>query len=331
LLRSIQEGKVTEVAPAKLLFKDREEFRSFQTGEDQSFGVIAALYFIALGGLVLVWVATRLPLAAAIPGYITAFVVIGWAQYSLGNGMHEAVHHNLRNQKSDRLAWLLTAYPVGLTNDREYHLNHHRHLGTESDPDYKNYINFPQTKVALILRFVWFVSGIPAVLQFVQQHLRATSFNGKRPYFDALALIGLQAGVVALFWWVYGNPLYYFVFWALPVATVGKLLSTTRLLCEHGTPTRDWVVRTIDGSRWQTWLMGAFDFNYHAEHHLFPSIPYAQLHRFHCVHRAYFEQHPEYKPFEGRFEFFSGGYLALLTHWFHILPWSKPAQLQSTR
>jgi fatty acid desaturase len=240
------------------------------------------------------------------------------------------VHHNLRNKKSDRLAALLTAYPVGLTMTyREVHLGHHKYLGTKRDPEFSVYTSFPQTKIALILRFLWFVSGVPAVLQFLAQQRSVASTGGKRPYYDLLCFVSVQLGLISLFWWGYGNPFFYIAFWALPIATVGKLLSTTRLLCEHGSPTRDWVVRTIDGSRWQTWVMGAFDFNYHGEHHLWPSVPYAQLQRLHRVHRTYFEQNPEYQPFDGRFEFFSGGYLALLSRWLRVLPWRKYAQIQT--
>jgi fatty acid desaturase len=318
----------TAVISAKTLFKDREEFRSFHAGEEQSFLVIALLYAVAFAALALVWAAMRMPAATAIPACIGAFVVIGWAQYSLGNALHEAVHHNLRNRNSDRLASLLTAYPVGLTIAyRDVHLAHHKHLGTEHDPELSVYTSFPQTKGALLSRFLWFVSGVPAALQFLEQQWSAASSGGKRSFADPLLFAAVQFGLLALFWWCYGNPLYYVVFWVLPIATVGKLLSTTRLLCEHGSPTKDWVVRTIDGRRWQTWVMGAFDFNYHGEHHLWPSVPYAQLQRLHRLHRSYFESHPDYRPFDGRFEFFSGGYFALLCHWFCILPWRKRAQI----
>jgi len=314
---------------AKIFFKDREEFQSFHTGQAQSFLVIAILYAIALAVLCLVWVAVRMPIFAAIPICIVAFIVIGWAQYSLGNGLHEAVHHNLGNRKGDQFAALLTAYPVGLTMTyREVHLGHHRYLGTTRDPEFAVYTSFPQTKGALVLRFIWFISGIPATQQFLAQQRHALSSNGKRSFYDSLCLAGVQLGLVSLFWWAYGSPLFYIAFWVLPIATVGKLLSTTRLLCEHGSPTRDWVVRTIDGSRLQTWVMGAFDFNYHGEHHLWPSVPYAQLQRLHRAHRAYCEQNPEYQPFHGRLEFFSGGYLALLFRWMCILPWRKHAQIQ---
>jgi len=317
----------TEVNPVKLLFRDREEFRSFHMGQEQSLLVVAILYAVAIGGLALVWATMRMPLTARIPADIVAFVIVGWAQYSLGNGLHEAVHHNLRNRNTDLWASLLTAYPVGLTIAyRQIHLGHHKYLGTENDPEFDLYTAFPQTKIALAVRFVWFISGIPAILQFFQLQRLAASNVEQRSHRDMFLFAGVQIGLLALFWSIFGSPVYYVVFWILPIATVGKLLSSTRLLCEHGSPHRDWVVRTIDGARWQTWVMGAFDFNYHGEHHLIPSVPFAHLQQLHRVHRAYIEQHPLYRPIEGRFEFISGGYLSLLAHWFRILPWRRHSQ-----
>lgn len=310
------------VNSARILFKDRNEFRSFHTGHEQSFATIAWLYGVALCALLLVWAAGQLPYAAAIPLDVLAFIIIGWAQYSLGNGLHEAVHYNLGNRSGDRWAALLTAHPVGLTlSYRDIHLQHHRFLGTTGDPELGAYTHFPKTKIALLLRFAWFVSGVPAIMQFLQQQRGSISPDRKRSFWEPLALLGTQAAIASAFWLVFGSPLMYVVFWVLPVATVGKLLSTTRLICEHGSPSRDWVVRSIDAGRLRTWLLGAFDFNYHAEHHLVPSVPFAQLERLHRLHRHHAAHHPEYRPFEGRLEFFSGGYLALLAHWFRILPW----------
>lgn len=305
--------------PVKLLFADRADFRSLHQGESASFGVIGGLYAVAILSLGAVWSTRELSLSAALPIYALAFVAIGWTQYSLGNGMHEAVHHNLLNRRSDWLASVLTAYPIGLTMSyRSFHLAHHQFLGTDKDPELDVYTTFPGSKPQLILRFVWFASGIPAGLQFLSQQ---ASGRSPRSYAEPLTFLAVQAVIAAAFTFAFGNPLYYVAFWILPIATVGKLLSSTRLMCEHGSPDRPWVVRTISGPRWQTWVLGAFDFNYHGEHHLFPSIPYASLRQLHERHKAYALAHPEYRPFEGRLEFFDGGYLGLLAKWMRELPW----------
>jgi len=304
--------------PAKVLFSSREEFKALHNRENKSFFVIIALYVVILISLGAVRAASPFSLSTTLPVYFIAFVLIGWGQFSIGNGMHEAVHHNLRNRRSDRWASLLTAYPIGLTMSyRAVHLQHHRHLGTEKDPELALYTSFPRSRVEMVLRFLWFVSGIPALMQFFQQQSVGAKTSS---YFEPMAFLTVQIVIAALFYLAFGNLVFYIFFWALPIATVGKLLSSTRLLCEHGSPKRDWVVRTISGPPLQTLVMGAFDFNYHGEHHLFPSVPYAGLKRLHELNFAYAKAHPDYAPFEGRLEFFEGGYLSLLARWFGELP-----------
>jgi fatty acid desaturase len=320
--------QVSESAPARLVFRDREEFRRFHGQEARSFAVVGLLYAVLFCALaVAYWAISQEHLALTIAFGVLAFTLIGWAQYSLGNGLHEAVHHNLKNRKSDFVASMLTAYPIGLTMGyRRVHLLHHRYLGTDRDPDRPAYINFPRTRGQFVLRLLKNASGIPATIQFVQTMLeKRTAEASGTLRSDLLWFAGVQVILIVSFWATFGNPIYYVIFWAMPVATVGKLLSSTRLMCEHGSPTHEWVVRTIDGDRWQTWLMGAFDFNYHGEHHLFPSVPYAHLERLYRRHRAYVNGHPEYRPFDGRLEYFTGGYLLLLTQWFRSLPWRTNA------
>jgi fatty acid desaturase len=308
--------------PVKLLFRDREDFRAVHANEGQSFVAVTLLYAAILTSLAAGWLANNhLSLIAAAPIYLACFAVIGWAQYSIGNGMHEAVHHNFGNKKSDRWASVVTAYPIGLTMSyRSVHLEHHQHLGTSNDPELSLYTVFPKSRTAMLLRFAWFVSGIPAILQFFQQ--QSSGAESRRGSGALVTFATVQLGIVLAFYLAFGNVLFYIFLWALPIATVGKLLSSTRLLCEHGSPSQEWVVRTISGPRWQTWTMGAFDFNFHAEHHLFPSVPYAGLAELHIRHKAYAQSHPEYRPFDGRLEFFEGGYLRLLGVWFHELPWT---------
>jgi fatty acid desaturase len=310
-----------QVNPVKLLFRDRADFRAIHAGEGESFLAVALLYAAILASLAIAWLANNhLSPAAAAPVYLACFVVIGWAQYSIGNGMHEAVHHNFGNKKSDRWASVVTAYPIGLTMSyRTVHLEHHQHLGTPNDPELSLYTSFPKSRTAMLLRFVWFASGVPALMQFFQQQSSGAGSSGGSGSLAAFAAV--QMVIVLAFYLAFGNALFYILLWALPIATVGKLLSSTRLLCEHGSPRHEWVVRTINGPRWQTWFMGAFDFNFHGEHHLFPSVPYAGLAELHSRHKAYAQSHPEYQPFDGRLEFFEGGYLRLLWGWFRELPW----------
>src|ERR1700730_7821311 len=112
------------------IFRDREEFRSYHIGEQRAFWVLALFYGTAAVSILLTRFAVALPYDVGLPIAIFAFVVIGWAQYSIGNGMHEAMHRNLLNYNDDRIASLIAAYPIGFTLAyRDTHFRHHRFLG----------------------------------------------------------------------------------------------------------------------------------------------------------------------------------------------------------
>ncbi len=319
----------------KFLFEDIDDYQSFLKGQEASYVVIAALYGVITLAVCAVALADASPLFIAAPLYLLAFVVIGWAQYSIGNGMHEAVHKNFGNKNGDLLASILTAYPIGLTmRYRETHIRHHRFVGDGKDPDYVFYRKFPSSKIAMIKRFCWYVSGIPAVRQFIDLQNTDVPSSPEKKTNDFLGLVAVQLVILLLFFVTFGDVTHYILFWMAPIATIGKLLSSTRLLCEHGSPHDAWVVRSIDGPRWQTWALGAFDFNYHAEHHIVPRVPYAKLQALHRRNRRYAEGHPDYKPFDGHMEFYSGGYLGLLAKWFTELPWTqsrRPSRTLETR
>lgn len=196
--KPIDVGYMLASNPSKLLFKDRAEFRSYHRNEEKSFAVLAILYGVVIAALSLVYSVKDATWAVAAPAYVFAFIVVGWVQYSIGNGLHEAVHYNLKNKKNDFWASLLTAYPVGLTiSYREIHLQHHRYLGTAKDPEIDAYTHFPQSKIALILRFVWFASGVPALLQFVQQQEKASVSSGKVRWREPVGLVGTQLCILA--------------------------------------------------------------------------------------------------------------------------------------
>ncbi len=311
------------------IFKDREHFKSFHVGEFYSYIVTAGLYLTIFMTISVIYYSEVLNAPYTFAFKIMGFIIIGWAQYSLGNAMHEAVHFNFANKKKDFLASLFTAYPIGFNlNYRNFHFKHHKYVGTENDPEYELYSQFPKSKLQFLNRFVWFGSGLPAIVQFLNMQFNNKTTNKiiVKPrrinlILDALMLFLVQAVIFLCFYLLFNNVFYYLFFWLLPIATIGKLLSSTRLLCEHGSPKCDWVIRTIHGSRIMNYILGAFDFNYHGEHHLFPTVPQSQLKRLHKTHLHYISKSKkQYNPLNGRFEIYKGSYLGLLFIWFKELP-----------
>jgi fatty acid desaturase len=315
---------MTKQHTAAKIFGSREAMEGHLHGQERSYYVLALLYAVAVMALAVAWLARRRSLPIELATDAASFCMIGWAQYSIGNAMHEGVHRNLLNRKSDLLVSMLTAWPIGLTMSyRQTHLDHHRYLGTDTDPDYRSYSSFPRSKAEMLSRIAWSASGVAAVLQFLKigAPLPVTPREprpGSRK--DVIGLLLTQLVIFLTMATVFKSPMFYICLWIAPVATFGKLLATCRFLCEHGDPKRDWVVRTIHGPRWQTWIMGAYDFNYHGEHHLFPHVPFAGLRDVYEIHTQYRVSAPDYIPLEGRFQVYNGGYLSLLFEWFRSLP-----------
>jgi fatty acid desaturase len=240
-----------------------------------------------------------------------AFVTIAWCQFSLTNGQHEALHHNFGKKQNDTLAALMTAYPIGMTMCyRDVHLSHHRFFGDPTfDPDYAAYAHFPKSKLQFLARLLKYSCGLVTIKQFFTQKAPLAQCDRRR---EIGMLVLTQLAIVSLFS-VFLSPLDYILFWILPIVTLGKLFSSTRTLCEHG-KMGGFTLRTITGNSLQTMILGMFHFNFHAEHHLHPRIPYTRLAYARQVLADRIGQRNQ------DFEVYHGGYISLLAHWFWTLP-----------
>ena len=140
------------------------------------------------------------------------------------------------------------------------------------------------------------------------------SGGGHRPMLKVLAVQGLIFLLFALSvgWF------YYLWLWLVPLVTFGKFFTSTRTLCEHGSPDDEPVIRTITGPYAEEKLLGIFCFNYHAEHHYMVGIPYQNLQEAHTLLREELYQQPQSPA--PRYEHYDRGYLHLLYQWFAALP-----------
>jgi fatty acid desaturase len=242
---------------------------------------------------------------------IVAFVTIAWCQFSLTNGQHEALHRNFGKKQNDTLAALLTAYPIGMTMCyRDVHLSHHRYFGDPAlDPDYAAYAYFPKSKFQFLTRLLKYSCGVVTIKQFFTQKAPTAECDKRR---EIGMLVLTQLAIASLFS-VFLSPLDYVLFWILPIVTLGKLFSSTRTLCEHAKP-GGFTLRTITGNSIQTMILGMFHFNFHAEHHLYPRIPYTKLADAQRVLADRIVQRNQDR------EVYDGGYINLLVHWFWMLP-----------
>jgi fatty acid desaturase len=222
------------------------------------------------------------PSATGLPTWsffaVPAFLGIGFLQYCLLHAVHEAAHHDLPLRSRARLpVALLVAYPIGLTlSFRDEHLLHHRHFGNpELDVDYSVYEPFPRSRFGL-LKFVAFnFSGIGAIAQVLH---RAGNKTIQTPWHDSATLVGVQVAGIVCFTLVFGT-VNYFIYWLLPLLTVVKGLAQVRGLAEHGTRNEGGgaTLRTFLSDGVVGRVLGPFGFRHHAEHHLYPMVPFDNL------------------------------------------------------
>lgn len=137
---------------------------------------------------------------------------------------------------------------------RDAHHAHHRHPGTEKDPDFN--VSNP--------RAFW-----PWYFKFFTEYFGLKQF---------LTLLGFTIAYIFVFGAVYLNTI---IMWAVPaiLSSVQLFYFGTYLTHRHAAPFPDHHnARTNHFPRWLS-LLTCFHFGYHHEHHLYPHEPWWRLPR----------------------------------------------------
>ncbi|MFQ4135518.1 fatty acid desaturase [Nodosilinea sp. PGN35] len=235
------------------------------------------------------------PLWLALP----ALVACGAGLALMFCAMHESCHRTAfaNPRLNDAAAWLtglLSFY--NSTFYRRYHKWHHRYTQIPGkDPELED------PKPTGLADYLWQLSGIPWWMGKLRCHGRVALGNLEGCYYIAasgqaevirsvrlqlLAYVGVLAVSTLL-----GHPWFLFTYWLLPLA-VGQPLLRFVLLAEHTGCSNDdnplintRTTLTLWPLRWLMWNMP-----YHAEHHLYPSIPFQALPAAHEQLKPYFER-----------------------------------------
>jgi len=247
--------------------------------------------------------------------YIIAFFTIGSRQYALFILGHDAIHNSLHPIRvvNDRLAKWLIYGPMfmGLEDGRRNHLDHHRYLGTELDPDrYLHALSNKNSNARLLL----FCLGLAT---FGKTVLKVTPFgkmltqakdrtidknslligtpsqqtktikilsNYLRQRLSVLLMQPLLIGFFILLdlpWWSY------LALWVAPIYFCVFLPDEIRALCDHAIPilpesnADSLRLITFQPNWFELAIFSPHNMNYHAEHHLFPTVPYYNLPQVH--------------------------------------------------
>ncbi len=222
---------------------------------------------------------------------LAALPIIGARYYALFIIGHDGMHRRLFATRSANDWWndLFCLGPIGAItrlNNRN-HLRHHQFLASPDDPDRHKHACFNKVDHG---ELVAFLSGLAGLLR----HGRSVFTPSRGPIMraaeetegsytprDVGLLVGIQVAIAgsltaAIGWWAYP------VLWLFPVYLFMYLGDNFRAFAEHSHPESD---SASDDHRLITYLsnpverffVAPMNMNYHATHHLWPSIPYYTL------------------------------------------------------
>ena len=225
------------------------------------------------------------PAPLVVPLGLLGLLLLGWGLAFAFCAMHEAGHRTAFASRAlnDAVAWwagVLSFYNADFY--RRYHQWHHRYTHLVGlDPELED--RPPTTKASYLLE----LSAIPWWIGKIRGHLAGLRGDfGARPYIPADAIPAVRAslrrqfgvyGVLALVSLIGANG-FLFWYWLLPLA-VGQPLLRFVMLAEHGgCPfVADGLRNTRTTSTLAPLQRLMWNMPFHAEHHLYPSLPFHAL------------------------------------------------------
>jgi fatty acid desaturase len=220
-----------------------------------------------------------------------AGVLVGNRFYALFIIGHDGMHRRLfeKGTINDLFADAFVYAPIGAINriNSRNHLLHHQYLATEDDPDRHKHTCFNKATVPLLASYLTAVSSVVRSLGhvfFPHSSASGRATRAPRPSYrlrDIALLVGWQLVLFGVLTWLLGWWAYLALWWA-PVFVFMFLADNLRTFVEHSQPEAD---QSADSHRLVTnvpgWLerqlLAPMNMNYHAAHHLWPSIPYYNL------------------------------------------------------
>lgn len=227
------------------------------------------------------------------------------AQRSFQTLVHDLSHRLFSNdeRRNDLLGNWLAAGWIGSNVDayRDVHFEHHRKNGSDEDPEFID-MNVIQARGGLRRHIMRYALGLE-IFRLLKKYYgpsatpstggSSSAGSGIARKLAANINVLLAQAAVAVACWLVGAP-YLILVWMYLLATWSPLLSGLRFLVEHPGST-DLTVTTIS---WMTErsFFAPFHFNYHFEHHAWPSVPPYRLKAVHeyLEEQGFFERHPEY-------------------------------------
>ena len=286
---SVQATKESIDKPHKILAV--RELKSLNVRSDVAGFVRLASHLAVIGISGYLW--------GTAPGWlkVPALLVYGISLAVMFCPTHECVHRTAfeNAQVNDIVGWwagLLSFY--NSTFYRYYHKWHHRYTQIAGkDPE------LDDPKPETWGKYLWRISGLPWWRDKITGHVKVALGNLENCYFlpesaygDVIQSTRLQLGTyvaIGLLSAALGHPEFIFVYWLLPLA-IGQPFLRFVLIAEHTGCSDDSNPLTNTRTTLTLWPVRFLMWNmpYHAEHHMYPSIPFHALPKAHDSLKEYF-------------------------------------------
>lgn len=229
-------------------------------------------------------------------------LIISTRQHALGLLVHDVAHFRfLKNSAvGDFFCNILMAYPLmyNVQEYRRHHLNHHKYLNTNLDPDWMQKAGRPEYETPmprskLIKRLLWAAAGggiyemIRYMLFFYKKDMKKNTSNAAIKTWGLTQthwMIVYNVSVVSTMFF-FGVGSLYFILWLAPAFTILMGLLELRSLTEHigfeEDETHYSKTRSVRVSWLEGFVLNPHNSHFHIEHHMFPSIPFYNLPKVH--------------------------------------------------
>lgn len=261
-------------------------------------------YLHVLPDLAVLFTAVWLLEAATLPWRVLLSLGIGVVGYRLTFVVHDCSHRTLfsRRAENELFGWVTASVLViSFSVFRHLHWVHHQHYGRAEDPqgiDYNGLVPGRDRVLWHLLQPLLLLNIIDKASRFfalkhcgmTAQEQRAglekIGMDSVRERLPAAIAIGIaQSGVFLVASHLGASPILYLWF-VVPLVTVGLFLSRVRSYLEHGwldgSQEGTLVARTHRSNLLERNVLSGLFFNYHNEHHRWPQVPsrnLASLHR----------------------------------------------------
>jgi fatty acid desaturase len=211
-------------------------------------------------------------------------VLLGGRALGLGILVHDTAHQTLFSSRAFNEwagKWLFGGLPnVPYHAYRQGHLTHHRHAGTEADPDLAFVDGYPTSAASLSRKFLRDVSGLNG-LKHIAYQVRTFKLATQAPFL-------VSHTVLMALLWAAGHPEVYLCWW-LGQIFVFPLVLRLRVMGEHGgvpdhlspDPRRNTATTLANPVARLLWAPNHV--NFHLEHHFAAGVPSYRLKEMHSL------------------------------------------------